>query len=292
MQISKLIEKWAFNDTDAKELNDLKAEQAKGAPYRVEDARRERELEMRNKAETSAPQTPVVTKKVTVAVCKSAADANTACSCGCGDTVKTCKCGPDCKCRKPGGSCYKTENTTKESAIGLWDRIRAKKERGGKAAKPGDKDYPDAKSWKKVTAISEKKADTPAWQRSAGKNEEGGLNEAGRKSYEREHGGNLKPPVTEANPSGDRAKRQNSFCSRMCGMKKHETGSETKNDPNSRINKSLSKWNCKCSSAMEFGAKLARCWSGYEPVPGAKKFSKGSCRPTGSKKTQKEMKKS
>jgi hypothetical protein len=38
--------------------------------------------------------------------------------------------------------------------------------------------------------------------------------------------------------------------------------------------------------------KAARCWSGYEPVPGAKKFSKGSCRPKGSKKTQKEMKKS
>lgn len=43
--------------------------------------------------------------------------------------------------------------------------------------------------------------------------------------------------------------------------------------------------------AAEFrGLKLARCWAGYEPVPGAKKYSKGSCRPAGSKKTQKEMK--
>lgn len=37
--------------------------------------------------------------------------------------------------------------------------------------------------------------------------------------------------------------------------------------------------------------KAARCWAGYEPVPGAKAYSRGSCRPKGSKKTQKEMKK-
>lgn len=100
-------------------------------------------------------------------------------------------------------------------------------------------------------------AETPAWQRAAGKNEEGGLNEKGRKSYEREHGGDLKAPVTESNPSGERAKRQNSFCARMCGMKRVNTGAETKADPDSRINKSLRKWNCKCSSAAQFGAKLA-----------------------------------
>ena len=146
----------------------------------------------------------------------------------------------------------------KSAALGLWDRIRMKKERGGKPAKPGDKDYPDTKSWKKVTAISEKKAGTPAWQRSAGKNEEGGLNEKGRKSYEREHGGNLKAPVTEKNPKGKAKARQNSFCSRMCGMKRVNTGASTAKDPDSRINKSLRKWNCKCSAAMQFGVYMGR----------------------------------
>ena len=35
-----------------------------------------------------------------------------------------------------------------------------------------------------------------AWQRKAGKNPKGGLNEAGRKSYERQNpGSDLKPPV-------------------------------------------------------------------------------------------------
>lgn len=171
------------------------------------------------------------------------------CSCGCGDTVTTCKCGPSCKCRQPGGSCYKGE---KAAQLGLWDRINAKRKRGEKPAKPGDKDYPDSKSWNKVTAISEKQSgSTPAWQRAAGKNPEGGLNAKGRASYKRETGGTLKAPVTEKNPSGERAKRQNSFCSRMCGMKRVNTGAKTKSDPDSRINKALRKWNCKCGSAAD-----------------------------------------
>lgn len=46
----------------------------------------------------------------------------------------------------------------------------------------------------------------------------------------------------------------------------------------------------KIGSAFATQLKQSRCWSGYEPVPGAKAYSRGSCRPTGSKKTQKEMK--
>lgn len=108
-----------------------------------------------------------------------------------------------------------------------------------------------------LKAAVEKWAGSPAWQRSAGKNPEGGLNAKGRASYKAQTGGTLKAPVTESNPSGERAKRQNSFCSRMCGMKRVNTGAETKSDPDSRINKSLRKWNCKCGSALEFGTKLA-----------------------------------
>jgi hypothetical protein len=102
-----------------------------------------------------------------------------------------------------------------------------------------------------------KLASSPAWQRSAGKNPEGGLNAKGRASYNKATGGNLKAPVTESNPTGERDKRQNSFCARMCGMKRVNTGAETKKDPDSRINKALSKWNCKCSSAYEFGKQAS-----------------------------------
>ena len=79
-----------------------------------------------------------------------------------------------------------------------------------------------------------------AWTKKSGKNSEGGLNEKGRKSYERENpGSDLKAPSKKVgNP------RRASFCARMKGMKKKLTSSKTANDPDSRINKSLRAWNC------------------------------------------------
>lgn len=137
----------------------------------------------------------------------------------------------------------------------------------------GASKYLESKGYS-LSKLLQKKAGTPAWQRSEGKNEAGGLNEKGRKSYEREHGGNLKAPVTESNPKGERAKRQNSFCSRMCGMKRVNTGSKTKSDPDSRINKSLRKWNCKCSSAMEFGLAVAGAEKQANPLALAARAAK------------------
>lgn len=46
------------------------------------------------------------------------------------------------------------DNTNKPKRPGLWDNIRKKREREGKKykpAKPGDKDRPDPKQWKKLT---------------------------------------------------------------------------------------------------------------------------------------------
>jgi len=86
-----------------------------------------------------------------------------------------------------------------------------------------------------------------AWQRSEGKSKSGGLNAKGRASYKAANpGSTLAAPVTESNPSGKRKSRRASFCARMCGMKKRLTSSKTANDPNSRINKALRKWNCTC----------------------------------------------
>jgi hypothetical protein len=83
-------------------------------------------------------------------------------------------------------------------------------------------------------------AEGAAWTKKSGKNSEGGLNEKGRKSYERENpGSDLKAPSKKVgNP------RRASFCARMKGMKKKLTSSKTANDPDSRINKSLRAWNC------------------------------------------------
>lgn len=88
------------------------------------------------------------------------------------------------------------------------------------------------------------KAAAAAWQKAEGKNSEGGLNAKGRASYNKATGGNLKAPVTDKNPKGKAKSRKASFCARMGGMKKKLTGEKTKNDPNSRINKALRKWNC------------------------------------------------
>ena len=111
---------------------------------------------------------------------------------------------------------------------GLWDNIHAKRKRGEAPAKKGDKDYPKTLN-----------VEGAAWTKKAGKNKEGGLNEKGRKSYERENpGSDLKAPQPEG------GSRKKSFCARMGGMKKKLTSSKTANDPDSRINKALRKWKC------------------------------------------------
>lgn len=84
---------------------------------------------------------------------------------------------------------------------------------------------------------------SPAWQRKEGKNPKGGLNAKGRASYNKETGGNLKPPAPNPKTKKD-AGRRKSFCARMQGMKDKLTSEKTKRDPDSRINKSLKAWNC------------------------------------------------
>jgi hypothetical protein len=89
-------------------------------------------------------------------------------------------------------------------------------------------------------------AKSAAWQRKEGKNPEGGLNAKGRASYKKETGGTLKPPVSreQAAKSDKSAARRRSFCARMEGMKRENTSAKTARDPDSRINKSLRKWDC------------------------------------------------
>jgi len=92
-------------------------------------------------------------------------------------------------------------------------------------------------------------SEAAAWQKKSGKNKNGGLNKKGVASYRREHPGSKLQTAVTTKPSklkkGSKAsKRRKSFCARMKGMKKSRTGAKTKRDPNSRINKSLRKWNC------------------------------------------------
>jgi len=89
----------------------------------------------------------------------------------------------------------------------------------------------------------------PAWQRKEGKNPEGGLNKKGIASYRRANpGSTLSLAVTTSpsklKPGSKSANRRKSFCARMQGMKRKLTSAKTARDPDSRINKSLRKWNC------------------------------------------------
>ena len=88
---------------------------------------------------------------------------------------------------------------------------------------------------------------TPAWQRSEGKDTEGGLNQKGVDSYKKENpGSNLQTAVTtepsKLKKGSKDAKRRKSFCARMKGMRKRQKPSN--NTGKDRLSLSLKKWNC------------------------------------------------
>jgi hypothetical protein len=84
-----------------------------------------------------------------------------------------------------------------------------------------------------------------AWTRKEGQNSEGGLNEKGRKAYEKDNpGSNLKPPVSkeQAAKSETAAARRKSFCARSAGQMKMFP--EAAKNPESRLRKARKKWDC------------------------------------------------
>jgi hypothetical protein len=85
--------------------------------------------------------------------------------------------------------------------------------------------------------------------KSGDKSAAGGLTAKGVARYRAANpGSKLKTAVTtkpsKLKKGSKAANRRKSFCARMGGMKKRLTSSKTANDPDSRINKALRKWNC------------------------------------------------
>lgn len=102
---------------------------------------------------------------------------------------------------------------------------------------------------KKFEPLKSIKEGSEAWTRKEGKNPDGGLNKKGVASYRAANpGSKLQTAVTtepsKLKPGSKKAKRRLSFCRRMSGMKSKLTSAKTARDPDSRINKSLRKWNC------------------------------------------------
>ena len=154
---------------------------------------------------------------------------------------------------------YESEGTYIEEQVSDTDTAQEKFNRRVNAAKaPGLTPALKVKILKSASEIHPSKVKTlesfmieasAAWQRKEGKNPEGGLNKKGIASYRKENpGSRLSLAVTtepsKLKPGSKKANRRKSFCSRMSGMKKKLTSAKTANDPNSRINKSLRKWNC------------------------------------------------
>ncbi len=151
------------------------------------------------------------------------------------------------KCRKVGAANWGNKSEEVD--------IQEKKKGGAKKCWPGYKKVGTQKLFGKtynrcvkasyeVDGITFKKfrelSEGAAWTKKSGKNPSGGLNEKGRKSYERENpGSDLKAPSKKVGN-----KRRASFCARMKGMKAKLTSAKTARDPDSRINKSLRAWNC------------------------------------------------
>ena len=174
---------------------------------------------------------------------------------------------------------FDTFTSTINEKKGLWANMHARRKAGKPKRKPGDKNYPktlnveqtcgkgeyfcnDDQKCKpipeghKVKADGELVSESAAWQRKEGKNKSGGLNEKGRRSYERANpGSDLKAPSKK---KGN--KRRASFCARMKGMKKKLTSAKTARDPDSRINKSLRAWNCEYEWELDLleDAKMGR----------------------------------
>jgi hypothetical protein len=118
-----------------------------------------------------------------------------------------------------------------------YEQVGMKKK--GKRMVPNCVKKEEYSNWREEMGLNED------WQKVNRQDKTDGLSQKAVNAYRRENpGSKLQTAVTEKNPTGKRASRRKSFCSRMSGMKKRLTSAETARDPDSRINKALRRWNC------------------------------------------------
>ena len=106
---------------------------------------------------------------------------------------------------------------------------------------PGKKDYEEDSCVKEETELDEAATADAKGHKSA----TGGLTQKGRDAYNREHGSNLKAPVTtkpsKLKAGSKAANRRKSFCARMSGV---DGPMKKPNGEPSRKALALRKWNC------------------------------------------------
>ena len=149
------------------------------------------------------------------------------------------------KCRKAGAANW--GNKTKKEEV-EHKRFKDFVTEAGRCW-AGYKPVKGKKAFTPGSCVKEELDESEAWERKEGKNPEGGLNRKGIASYRAANPGSKLSMAVTTKPSklkagSKAANRRKSFCARMGGMKKRLTSAKTANDPDSRINKSLRKWNC------------------------------------------------
>jgi hypothetical protein len=157
------------------------------------------------------------------------------------------KCWPGYK-SVPGKKSYSPGSCVKESAAAAIAAATAiAKKKSGNYDKKGFRKtpYKNPDSPNIKTNAERKKEMNEDWSKVNKADKTDGLSQKAVDAYRRENpGSKLKTAVTEKNPTGKRASRRKSFCSRMGGMKKRLTNPENARDPDSPINKALRRWNC------------------------------------------------
>jgi len=152
-------------------------------------------------------------------------------------------------------ACYhkvKSRYSVWPSAYASGALVKCRKKGAANWGNSKKEDFSDWKTefiWEDGDTVKKIEEASPAWQRKEGKSESGGLNKKGVASYRAANpGSKLKTAVTtkpsKLKKGSKAANRRKSFCARMKGMKKRLTSAKTARDPDSRINKSLRKWNC------------------------------------------------
>ena len=143
----------------------------------------------------------------------------------------------------------KTFKDIRENKPGLYANIWAKRKRGERMRKPGEKGAPALDAFDKINnSVEEKKKltgqDAKGHKRPTEKG--AGLTQKGVDAYNRKTGGNLKTAVTtepsKLKPGSKAAKRRKSYCARSAGQMKMFP--KAAKDPNSRLRQARRRWNC------------------------------------------------
>ena len=128
---------------------------------------------------------------------------------------------------------------------GLWANIHAKRRRGERMRKPGEKGAPTQDALRRARGenVEEKLTGKDSKGHFRATEKGAGMTQKGVDAYNRKTGGNLKTAVTgKVKPGSKAAGRRKSYCARSAGQMKQFP--KAAKDPNSRLRQARRRWKC------------------------------------------------